>query len=78
MTSRDMSAPNWARTVKRAERLAAELRKLDVQVTFPPNFHLPPSKRYAQQAQEPITGTAVKLTEHGPELHVARGRHPLL
>jgi hypothetical protein len=43
-----MTAANWARTLKRLRRLAEELRAHDVQVIEPPNFELPPGRRYAQ------------------------------
>jgi hypothetical protein len=70
-----MSAPNWKRTLKRLRRLAAELRRHDVQVIEPPNFDLPPSKRYATGG--PVTGVAVILGEHGPEILVDRDGHRL-
>lgn len=46
--SRDMSAPNWARTLARLRRLAEELRRNDFEVIEPPNADLPPDRRYAQ------------------------------
>lgn len=42
---RDMTKPNWERTVRRARRLMAELRELDIQCIEPPNFETPPSLR---------------------------------
>lgn len=43
-----MTAPNWQRTYERLQRNIAELRALDCQVIEPPNFELPPGRRYAQ------------------------------
>ena len=43
--SRDMTRPNWKRTLKRLRRLAAELRTYDMQVIEPPNMDTPPSER---------------------------------
>jgi hypothetical protein len=68
--SKDMSAPNWSRTVKRLRRLMAELREHDVQTIEPPNFDTPPGKRYAQGG--PVTGMAVIVREDGPRIVVAR------
>lgn len=65
-----MTAPNWARTVRRARRLMADLRTLDIQCIEPPNFETPPSRRYAQGG--PVTGVAVILGEHGAEVLVDR------
>lgn len=76
MTPRDMSAPNWARTVKRARKLAAELRALDCQVIEPPNFETPPARRL-RSGGVIVTGVAVILGEHGPETLVDRAGRPL-
>jgi hypothetical protein len=73
--SKDMSAPNWKRTLARLRRLAEELRRNDFEVIEPPNADLPPDKRYAQGG--PVTGVAVILSEHGPEVLVDRDGHRL-
>jgi hypothetical protein len=72
--SKDMSAPNWARTLARLRRLAEELRRNDFEVIEPPNFDTPPDKRYAQGGMVAGVGyvTAVILTEAGPEILVDR------
>lgn len=46
-TPRDMTAPNWKRTVTRARRLIEELRALDVECREPDNFDTPPERRIA-------------------------------
>lgn len=47
--TRDMTVPNWKRSVNKARRLIAELREIDqdIQVIEPPNFETPPSRRIA-------------------------------
>lgn len=45
MTTRDMTAPNWARTVKRLRRYGEEMKKEGVIVFFPPDFDTPPAHR---------------------------------
>ena len=42
---RDMSAPNWARTLPRLQRNAAELREYGWEVNEPPNVETPPGRR---------------------------------
>lgn len=71
--SKDMSAPNWARTLGRLRRLAEELRRHDFQVIEPPNADLPPDKRYAQGLRPP-TGMAVIVGEDGPVLLTRPGQ----
>lgn len=46
-TPRDMTAPNWRRTVAAARRKAEELRALDFEIREPANFETPPSRRVA-------------------------------
>jgi hypothetical protein len=78
MSKRDMTKPNWKRTLTRLRRNMAELRALDVQCIEPPNFDKPPAERYAQGGI--ITGVAVVFGDHenGPELLVRRsGDHGL-
>jgi len=74
--TRDMSAPNWARTVKRLQRYAQQLRQHDVQVIFPPDFETPPEKRYAQGGPVGAPRTYL-IGEHGPE-DLSPRHHPLL
>lgn len=75
MSSRDMSAANWARTYPRLMRNIEELRELDCQVVTPPDFDKPPSKRLRTGGV--VTGVAVILGEHGPEVLVDRHGRPL-
>jgi len=70
--SKDMSAPNWSRTLRRLRRLAEELRRHDFQVIEPPDVELPPSKRYAQSG--PPAGVAVVVGESGPVLLTRPGQ----
>jgi hypothetical protein len=74
MITKDMSAPNWARTLKRLRRMAQELRDHDVQVIEPPNFELPPGRRYAQGGLID-SATGVVVGERGPELLVGPDGH---
>jgi hypothetical protein len=46
---RDMTAPNWARTVKAARRKAEELKALDFEIREPDNFDTPPVQRIAPE-----------------------------
>jgi len=73
--TRDMEPANWARTLPRLERNIAELRELGCQVTLPPDFRLPPSRRGRHIGRVEI---AVIHRESGPELLLDRGHHPLL
>jgi hypothetical protein len=73
--SKDMTKPNWARSVARLRRLAEILKANDFQVTEPPNFDKPPVERYAQGG--PVTGVAVILGEHGPEILMDRDGSPI-
>jgi hypothetical protein len=45
MTTRDMTAPNWARTLARLRRYAEELKAYDFQVKEPRNADVPPEWR---------------------------------
>jgi hypothetical protein len=45
--SRDMTRPNWKRTLKRLRRNIAELREFDCEITEPENFDIPPRERVA-------------------------------
>lgn len=45
VTSRDMTRPNWKRTVQKCLRLAELLRGHGATVTFPPDFETPPDQR---------------------------------
>lgn len=72
--TRDMSAPNWARTYPRLMRYVLELREHGCQVILPPNFDQPPSRRAAGSG----AGVAVMLGEHGPELLLDTDGKPLL
>jgi hypothetical protein len=74
--SRDMSAPNWARTLARLRRNIQELRAHDVQVIEPPDFELPPNRR-GLKASGGANGPAVILGEHGPELLLDRPGAPV-
>lgn len=47
-TPRDMTAPNWKRTLSRLRRNIQELREHDCQVVEPPNFDTPPDRRIAR------------------------------
>jgi hypothetical protein len=44
-TPRDMTKPNWKRTVAHARKMIEELRALDCEVREPDNFDTPPSLR---------------------------------
>lgn len=44
-TPRDMTKPNWKRTVTHARKMIEELRALDCEVREPDNFETPPSLR---------------------------------
>lgn len=49
MSSRNMTRPNWARTVGAARKKAAALKALDFEVREPDNFETPPAERVAPE-----------------------------
>lgn len=51
-TPRDMTAPNWKRTVTRLRNLAEELRAFDFEVREPDNFETPPERRIANTSPD--------------------------
>lgn len=64
--SKDMTAPNWARTVRRLRKMIEELRSYDCEVREPDSFETPPSRRFA--AGGIVNGGVLYLVgEHGPE-----------
>lgn len=46
-TTRDMTAPNWKRTVKRLRRLAKEFESRGCRIIWPDDFDTPPDRRIA-------------------------------
>jgi hypothetical protein len=66
--TKDMTAPNWARTVARLRRNMDELRALGVRTIEPPDFDIPPSRRRPLASGGPVLrGVAVILGDQGPE-----------
>lgn len=45
--SRDMTAPNWARTVKRLRRWAEDFKRHGCEIVWPDDFEIPPERRIA-------------------------------
>lgn len=72
--SRDMTAPNWARTHARLQRMIAELREHGCQVIEPAGFETAPELRPTGRP-----APAATFREGTMEVQEAiRGRHPLL
>lgn len=67
---KDMTKPNWTRTLKKLRRYAAELDAYDWPAPEPPNMEIPPSLR---SGRPPASGGIISagqtyiVGEHGPE-----------
>ena len=76
-----MEPANWARTYPRLRRNIRELVELGCEVTTPPHFDRPPSRRH--RTGGPVgRGQAVIVGESSPEwlgpLPPSKDHHPLL